>query len=453
MTLARRLALALGAILVLLVLSGATVVLRQRDYALDQLDQRLAALSNNPRLMGLAGVGPQGGGTGSEEVAGVVGDVYVGLLEPTGRLRTLQAPAEDPEMVPDVSGLVAPTGPTGRPTVSGDADQVRVAVTRLRGRAGGTAVIAIPTTDADAATRRLMGTLGAAGLALAAALALIVTWVHRLGLAPIARMTATAEAIANGSGDRRWAPDPPGTEAHRLGQALNAMLAAEQAVQDRMRRFVADASHELRTPLTTLRGYSTLYGGQVGEQPAAVEDALRRINDEARRMGGIVEGLLDLNDLDEHGVLDLQPVDLVPLLQGVLADLQVVAPGRRLGLTAPERLPARADADRVTQAVLSLATNAVRHTPEGTPVQIRAFSADGRVRVEVVDAGPGIPVEHLPHLFDRFYRADPSRARASGGNGLGLAIVAAIATAHGGRYGVDSAPGHGSVFWIDLTEA
>jgi two-component system OmpR family sensor kinase len=280
-----------------------------------------------------------------------------------------------------------------------------------------------------------------------------VWWVHRLGLAPIARMTRTAEAIAGGAREERWEPAHPGTEAHRLGQALNTMVAAEQATQDRMRRFVADASHELRTPLTTLRGYSALHAGQVADHPAEVEDALRRINDEARRMSGIVEALLDLNTLDEHGVAQLAEVDVVPLLQAVVADLGVVAPGRHVSLEAPEHVHARADADRLTQAVLSLTSNALRHTPDGTPVVLRAAAAGPNVRVEVADAGPGIPAEHLPHLFDRFYRTDPGRARARGGHGLGLAIVAAIATAHGGRYAVASEPGRGSVFWIEIPAA
>ncbi|MBA3745863.1 HAMP domain-containing sensor histidine kinase, partial [Sporichthya sp.] len=426
MTLARRLALALGAVLVLLVTAGSALVLIQRDYTLDQLDARLAALSTSPRLVavadprempGAAGPGPvapppdergfirgeEGGNVVRTVRAGteVLGDVYVGLLHPNGTLRTVQAPAEDPGLVPDLTGIGDQPRPTGRPTVSGQSDSVRVMVTALPD--GDSAVVALPTTSADQATRRLMATVATGGAGLMAVLALIVWWVHRFGLAPIARMTRTAEAIAGGARDQRWESAHPGTEAHRLGQALNTMLTAEQATQDRMRRFVADASHELRTPLTTLRGYSALHAGQVGQHPTEVEDALRRINDEARRMNGIVEALLDLNNLDEHGVDHLGAVDVVPLLRAVVADLGVVAPGRQVSLEAPEQVLARADADRLTQAVLSLTSNALRHTPDGTPVVLRAAASGPHVRVEVADAGPGIPAEHLPHLFDRFY--------------------------------------------------
>ncbi len=467
MTLARRLALALGAMLVLLVTAGTALVLIQRDYTVDQLDARLAALSSSPRLLSVANPGEAGpgplapppddfGAVRSEEGGNVVrsvrggtevlGDVYVGVRRGDGALRTVQAPAEDPNLVPEVTGVGAE--PTERRTVSGEAGSVRVMVTRLPG--GDSAVVALPTTGADEATRRLMATVATGGVGLMAVLALIVWWVHRLGLAPIARMTRTAEAIAGGARDQRWESAHPGTEAYRLGQALTTMVAAEQVSQDRMRRFVADASHELRTPLTTLRGYSALHAGQVAGHPAEVEDALRRINDEARRMSGIVEALLDLNTLDEHGVAELSDVDVVPLLRAVVADLGVVAPGRRVTLEAPEHLLARADGDRLTQAVLSLTSNALRHTPDGTPVVLRAAVAGPSVRLEVADAGPGIAAEHLPHLFDRFYRTDPGRARARGGHGLGLAIVAAIASAHGGRYAAASEPGRGSVFSIEI---
>jgi two-component system OmpR family sensor kinase len=473
-TLARRLALALAAALVVLVTAGTALVLIQRDYALGQLDARLVALSTSPRLAavteGPGGAGlPTGGVTASSDIAGpgtspgrpmrsvstggleVLGDVFVGVRDSRGALQTVQTPAEDPQLMPDLAGLGSSVAPTGRSTVSGNAGSVRVMVTPLSD--GDSAVVALPTTSANRATQRLAMTVGGAGLGLMGALALIVWWVHRLGLAPIARMTRTAEAIAAGDRAQRWDPEQPGTEAHRLGQALNAMVAAEQATQERMRRFAADASHELRTPLTTLRGYSALHAGRVATHPAEVEDALRRINDEARRMGGIVEALLDLSELDEHGVARVGTVDVVPLLRAVVSDLRVVAPGREVGLETPESVLAHADADRITQAVLSLTSNALRHTPAGTPVVVRAAPVGTHVRIEVADSGPGIPPQHLPHLFDRFYRTEPSRTRARGGNGLGLAIVAAIAKAHGGRHAVHSEPGRGSVFWIEIPAA
>ena len=157
--------------------------------------------------------------------------------------------------------------PQGRGTASGTAHRVRVVTATLpNGRAQ--AVLAIPTTSADVATKRLTMTLGLVGLVVAAVVGLLLWWVDRLGLRPIAQMTDAADAITAGDTTRRVPPGPPGTEAARLGEALNAMIDTNAATQQRMRRFVADASHELRTPLTTLQGYAALHTGRVGSPGA-----------------------------------------------------------------------------------------------------------------------------------------------------------------------------------------
>ncbi|MCA2208658.1 sensor histidine kinase [Nocardia rosealba] len=288
--------------------------------------------------------------------------------------------------------------------------------------------------------------LAAAGGIIGLVVGSVVWWVHRLGLAPIARMTEAADAIAAGATDRRVEAYRPGTEAARLSQALNTMIDAIQATEDRMRRFVADASHELRTPLTTLRGYSALYSSDGPVDTDGVQDAMRRINDEARRMAGIVEALLDLNDLDEHGIADRGIVDVA----AVVDDLHVIQPERCIRVEMPKSLCVIAVSDRVVQAVLSLATNTLWHTPSDATITIRVIGIDNSVRISVDDAGPGIAPERLPHLFDRFYRADSGRARSPGGNGLGLAIVAAIMHAHNGTFGVDAQLGRGSSFWIEF---
>ncbi len=149
-------------------------------------------------------------------------------------------------------------------------------------------------------------------------------------------------------------------------------------------------------------------------------------------MRRLVDGLLDLTGLDAPDALRLEPVDLGAVLRDVTSDLRVVAPGREVTLEAPDSLAVTADRDRVTQALVGLTSNAVRHTPDGTPVALRVLTRPGWVRVEVADAGPGIPPEHLPHLVERFYRVDRSRSSGSGGSGLGLAVVDAVARAHGG---------------------
>lgn len=168
-------------------------------------------------------------------------------------------------------------------------------------------------------------------------------------------------------------------------------------------------------------------------------------------MSRIVDDLLSLTDLDSGGIAPTDQVDLPDLLRDVVSDVRAVQPGRPVELVASEGLVVTGDRDRILQAVTALTSNAVRHTPAEATVTVRASrTGDGWVRVEVADAGPGIAAEHLPHLFERFYRVDRSRSRAQGGTGLGLAIVAAIATAHGGRYGVQSAPGAGATFWLEL---
>ena len=288
-------------------------------------------------------------------------------------------------------------------------------------------------------------------------------------------MTEAADAITAGDTTRRVPPGPPGTEAARLGEALNAMIDTNAATQARMQRFVADASHELRTPLTTLQGYAALHTGRVGpavaggtttadvvasdpdpaEPASAAEvaemaDAMRRMGDEAARMRRLVDGLLDLARLDDLGVVSRDPVDLGVLVRDVASDLRVVAPDRVVTVDAPASLVVTGDRDRLTQALVGLTSNAVRHTPAGTPVWLMVVELPGAVRVDVADAGPGIPPEHLAHVFERFHRVDRGRSSASGGTGLGLAIVDAIARAHGGTASVASEPGRGSTFSITL---
>jgi two-component system, OmpR family, sensor kinase len=145
-----------------------------------------------------------------------------------------------------------------------------------------------------------------------------------------------------------------------------------------------------------------------------------------------------------------EPVDLGVVVRDVASDLRVVAPDRVVTVAAPEALVVTGDRDRLTQALVGLTSNAVRHTPAGTPVWLSVVELPGSVRIDVADAGPGIPPEHLPHVFERFHRVDRGRSSSSGGTGLGLAIVAAIARAHGGSASVASQLGHGSTFSITL---
>ncbi|HJW59321.1 MAG TPA: HAMP domain-containing sensor histidine kinase, partial [Actinomycetota bacterium] len=316
-------------------------------------------------------------------------------------------------------------------------------------------------------------------LALAGVGAVIV----RASLRPLVEIEQTARAIAAGDLTRRVPDRDPRTEVGRLGRALNTMLAqiesafgaraaseasarrSEEAArrsEDRMRRFVADASHELRTPLTTIRGFAELYRQGGSRDPAELDRLMRRIEDQAARMGLLVEDLLLLARLDQQRPLDRHPVDLLALAADAVHDARAVAPDRRIELVLGDEngdpggpaLVVLGDDRRLRQVLANLVNNALTHTPAGSPVEVRvgASTLDGRpgAAVEVVDHGPGLAPGQAERVFERFYRADPARSHADGGTGLGLSIVAALVAVHGGTVGVDTVPGRGARFRVVL---
>ena len=224
-----------------------------------------------------------------------------------------------------------------------------------------------------------------------------------------------------------------------------------------MRQFVADASHELRTPLAAVRGYAELYRQGAVREPDEVASAMSRIEGEAGRMGGLVEDLLVLARLDDQRPLTIAPVDLTVLAADAAQDARAIDPGRRIevvGLDGPlGPTTAPGDEAKLRQLVANLVSNALGHTPAGTPLEIAVGTraSDGFALLEVRDHGPGIDPDKARKVFERFYRADPSRARGTGGgNGLGLAIAAAIVAAHRGRIGVAQTPGGGATFVVQL---
>ncbi|HEY0561302.1 MAG TPA: ATP-binding protein [Frankiaceae bacterium] len=243
--------------------------------------------------------------------------------------------------------------------------------------------------------------------------------------------------------------------------ALAGWLIGRRAVQPLaraltlQRRFVTDASHELRTPLTSIRGFAELFRAGAAEDPETLARVMRRIEDEAKRMGLLVEDLLLLARLDQQRPLERTPVDLVALASDAVHDAGAVDPGRPLTLAIPEHLVVLGDEMRLRQVVGNLVTNALRHTPEGTPVTVRLAAGDGEAVLEVSDAGPGLAPDVAERVFERFYRVDPSRTRAQGvtkggGSGLGLSIVAAVVAAHGGRVDLETTPGEGATFRVSL---
>ncbi|TDV35943.1 sensor histidine kinase [Actinophytocola oryzae] len=227
-----------------------------------------------------------------------------------------------------------------------------------------------------------------------------------------------------------------------VATAVRNAFDAQRRAQDRLRSFVADASHELRTPLATMHGWIDLYAQGGLRDPEQLDHAMARMQAEVGRMRLLVDELSLLAQLDAAQPLDREPVDVVALAGEVVDDARVVSADRVITMRGAAEAVVDGDGPRIQQVLRNLVGNAVQHTRPGTPVTVSVGTRDEQVEVAVHDEGDGIAPEHLPHVFDRFYRADPGRG--GGSSGLGLAIVEAITTAHGGTVGVTSAPGRGT---------
>jgi two-component system OmpR family sensor kinase len=362
--------------------------------------------------------------------------------------------------LPDTVG--PPTGHAGPElvrylTVPGEAGAGRYRVRASIGE-GDQAMLLVATSlrDVDSTLHRLLLVeLVVAAVVLGAIVALGL-WLVRVGLRPLDAIGETATAIAAGDLSRRVERAEERTEVGRLGLSLNAMLAqiesafrAREASERKLRRFVADASHELRTPLAAVRAYAELYDRGAADRPDDLERSMRGIGRESERMSLLVDDLLLLARLDDGRPLERVPVRLDEVVGEAVDTARAVDPDRSIELHAEEAVVA-GDRDRLRQIVDNLLANVRAHTPSGTPASVSVTRRDGSAEIAVRDAGPGLDEEQLAHVFERFYRADPSRARASGGVGLGLAIVAAVAEAHGGTVSARSQPGEGTTFAIAL---
>jgi two-component system, OmpR family, sensor kinase len=323
-------------------------------------------------------------------------------------------------------------------------------------RTGARVLLARPLSGVDETLGRLLRIellVTGAVLVCLAALGLVVV---QLGLRPLTDIGGTAAAIAAGDLSRRVARAEPRTEVGRLGLALNEMLGriesafkAQAASERRLRRFVADASHELRTPLAAVRAYAELFSRGADRRPEDLERSLRGITRESKRMSVLVEDLLLLARLDEGRPLEREPVQLERVVEDAVETGRTVDPGRPISLEL-DPAPVIGDGARLRQAIDNLLSNVRAHTPAGAPVAVRVSTSDGNAVVTVADSGPGLAEGDAERVFERFYRADESRSRASGGVGLGLAIVAAIAAAHDGAVAATSAPGRGATFTVSV---
>ena len=295
------------------------------------------------------------------------------------------------------------------------------------------------------------------GVALLTLIAIAARLVIKIGMRPLEDVEATAEQIAAGDLSARMPDANPHTEVGRLVTALNLMLSrieksfdAKIESENKLRRFVADASHELRTPLTAIRGFSELYrqGAVSGEEPT--RELVGRIEGESKRMGSLVEDLLLLARLDQAREMESKPVDLEDVVESAVVSARAAGPDHKVSFTpSGEELFALGDEPRIHQVIANLLANARAHTPAGTEIDVSiARDADG-IRIAVADNGPGLSIDDQQKIFERFYRADPSRVRVDGeGSGLGLSIVDAVMKAHGGSVTVASEVGKGATFTL-----
>ena len=295
------------------------------------------------------------------------------------------------------------------------------------------------------------------GLIALIAIAMAARWIIALGLKPLEAVEDTAEAIAAGDLSARLPAAKPDTEVGRLTTSLNTMLArieesftARLESENKLRRFVADASHELRTPLTAIRGFAELHrqGAVVGEEKT--KELINRIEKESVRMSSLVEDLLLLARLDQSRELAKEPVDLNTLIAEAVASARAAGPNHpiEIKLEASE-IFVLGDSQRIHQVIANLLANARAHTPNGTQISITAMQGVSETTIAVSDKGPGLSKADQDRIFERFYRADPSRVRNSGeGSGLGLSIVDAVMKAHGGYVTVKSEVGQGATFTL-----
>ncbi len=391
-----------------------------------------------------------GGGPGFADPNGRV----VGLYDSGGSLLQQVSYARMPGRIDGIGNRVTQT------SIGGVTYRLRTELVTVRDLGPQYLAVGIPLTDMSATLSRLLWLELAIG-ALALIAAAGIGWrLVQVTLKPLAQIEATAGAIADGDLTKRVADEDQSTEVGRLGHSLNVMLgrieasfAEREASERRLRQFVADASHELQTPLTSVRGYAELFRRGAVDRPADLANAMHRIEAESERMGVLVDDLLLLARLDQGRPLMRERVDVGAAARELAGDAQVVAPDRPITVTVDGDVTVTGDGVRLRQIITNLLSNARTHTPAGTRVDVGIRRMGDDVLIQVADTGPGLSTDHLQRVFERFFRADPSRARTSGGSGLGLSIVAAIARAHGGDAQVESSPGNGATFTVRLPVA
>jgi two-component system, OmpR family, sensor kinase len=316
-------------------------------------------------------------------------------------------------------------------------------------------VVAIPTRVVTDSLNRLVLIESSAAGGLLLILALGSWIILRRGLRPLEDMATSTRSITAGGLSQRVEPSDGRSEVGQLGLALNTMLEEleaafkeRDATEQRLRQFLADASHELRTPLTSIHGFAELFALGADHPDLDLPVILRRIEQESARMKVLVDDLLLLARLDQPGAPEPTPLDLAVLAADACSDARAIALDRSIALDAHDSVVIRGDRDHLRQALANLVTNAIRHTPNGSPIELCARLEDRTAVVSVRDHGDGLDATTLEHAFDRFWQADS--ARVGNGSGLGLAIVQGIAHEHRGTVTAQNAPDGGALFTLRL---
>jgi two-component system, OmpR family, sensor kinase len=485
MSLRARLLVAVGVIaLIALVIADLATYSALQSFLYQRVDQQLEtvhggyehAIDQGRTIPCVGGSGlplPGGGGPDSgpsnalQGIAVQVRTTSGALVGGTGCPTYVDGTAYSPAIPSPIGGFT--TAPDGTQVAYFDAPSTKEGGPNFRVRAstldnGDVLVLAQPLGDIESTLHHLLlieWIVSGAAVVIALAGGF---WLVRIGLRPLRDMETAAESIAAGNLTGRVPGENDRTEVGRLARTLNVMLsriesafgarvASEQRLLEsdaRLRRFVADASHELRTPIAAVSAYAELFGRGASEQKEDLERLMRGIIAETGRMEHLVADLLLLARLDEGRAMEMQSVDVVALCADAVNTAQTVGPAWPVTFSASRPIEVTGDATSLRQVVDNLLANVRAHTPEGTATRVTVDADASGAVIDVTDSGPGMGPEQVAHVFERFYRSDPSRSRLHGGAGLGLSIVAAIVAGHGGTVTAASEPGRGTSFTVHL---
>ena len=506
LSLRSRLLLAVGAVTLLaLSLTGALVFTSLRSYLYTQVDNTLATSSRAVEMTAgdpeqvtahgeffvPSGTGPGGAapGRGNSPPGGAYGPgaspfcavgretapgMFIAVLSATGQVVSGAAGREEcpafqpgsasyfPKLPAVITGFSRSGSGRGEPTTYFTVASTTAGGPAFRAQAaelsnGDVLVVASPVSGVtDTLSRLLVAELLVAAGALLAAV-LLGLWLVRVGLRPLQDVERTAQAIAAGDLMHRVPNRSARTEVGHLAQAFNVMAERVEGLvtdlrssESRLRRFVGDASHELRTPIAAVSAYAQLFREGAASRPEDLQRVMDGIERESARMANQVEDLLTLARLAERHGLGAEPVELVGLVMEASETAMLVGPAWPVDFVADDAVEVAGDRSSLRRVVDNLLSNVRAHTPPGTRATVTVGRVGAEAFIEVADDGPGISDEEAGHIFERFFRLDPSRSRQSGGAGLGLAIVVSIVDLHGGRVSAGPRPGGGAVFRVTL---